>query len=571
MQTLSYFSRPDADGLSGSAELDNIWNQLKKLRYDVFAKELQQYPENNQESLDDPGEHFLVLLEQETLIGYVSVNSPESEGFRITKYFGDEILDAVKSNFASKSVIYEVRGLTVNNEYRSRGVARLLMLGALKFIQSNGADAIIAMGHTSVLPMYEEIGMTILNNFQASAGDIVFYPMSASVSHLCELVETELSNIELTSVDYQDDACYHGGASWNESGFDFKRRNELIVADVLDSPFPPCPEVMEVISENLISSCHESPPTQCEPLIDKIAEVRQISKENVLVSSGSSSLMFSLLPQMINEESSVLVLSPMYGEYLHILTHLIRCHVTHFPLYPENGFVIDLTEFVNLARTHDAVIIVNPNSPTGVYNANLNSAVGDILDQENGESNCKMIWVDETYIEYVDDAVSLEKLTSRYDELIICKSMSKCYALSGLRVAYAVTANALRLRRFIPPWAVSLPAQLGAIAALSNPNYYLNQYMIVHENRNIFNEDLRKLGFTTYPSVANYILTQLPDSVTHSSNQFIALCREQDVFIRDAENMGVTLDSRYVRFAVRSRDENLRIISCLEKLLSEFT
>ena len=52
----------------------------------------------------------------------------------------------------------------------------------------------------------------------------------------------------------------------------------------------------------------------------------------------------------------------MYGEYLHILTHLIRCHVTHFPLYPENGFVIDLTEFVNLARTHDAVIIVNPNS-----------------------------------------------------------------------------------------------------------------------------------------------------------------------------------------------------------------
>ena len=46
MQTLSYFSRPDADGLSGSAELDNIWNQLKKLRYDVFAKELQQYPEN---------------------------------------------------------------------------------------------------------------------------------------------------------------------------------------------------------------------------------------------------------------------------------------------------------------------------------------------------------------------------------------------------------------------------------------------------------------------------------------------------------------------------------------------
>ena len=100
MQTLSYFSRPNTERLSESAKLDNIWNQLKKLRYDVFAKELQQYPENDQQSLDDPGEHFLVLLEQETLIGYVSVNSPGSESFRITKYFGDEIWTL--DNFSSK-------------------------------------------------------------------------------------------------------------------------------------------------------------------------------------------------------------------------------------------------------------------------------------------------------------------------------------------------------------------------------------------------------------------------------------------------------------------------------------
>ena len=145
--------------------------------------------------------------------------------------------------------------------------------------------------------------------------------------------------------------------------------------------------------------------------------------------------------------------------------------------------------------------------------------------------------------------------------------MSKCYALSGLRVAYAVTANAAFLRRFIPPWSVSLPAQIGAIAALSNEEYYAEQYSIVHENRTELNKQLVQLGFKTYPSVANYILTKLPDSVAHSSNQFIALCREKDVFVRDAENMGVTLDSRYVRFAVKSKIENQRIIDCLTDLL----
>ena len=145
--------------------------------------------------------------------------------------------------------------------------------------------------------------------------------------------------------------------------------------------------------------------------------------------------------------------------------------------------------------------------------------------------------------------------------------MSKCYALSGLRVAYAVTTKAGFLRKFIPPWSVSLPAQLGAIAALSNQEYYAEQYSIVHENRVELNKQLIHLGFETYPSVANYILTRLPESIGLSSNQFIILCRQQDVFIRDAENMGVTLDSRYVRLAVKSRIENQRIIDCMTNLL----
>ena len=248
---------------------------------------------------------------------------------------------------------------------------------------------------------------------------------------------------------------------------------------------------------------------------------------------------------------------------------MIGCHVTHFPLHPEEGFVIDQVSFVDIARQHDAVIIVNPNSPTGVYNSNLAEMIATILDSKEGKSNCKLIWVDETYIEYVSDAVSLEPLTSEHEELIICKSMSKCYALSGLRVAYAVTSQASHLRRFIPPWSVSLPAQIGAIAALNNQEYYAKQYSIVHQNRAELNQQLMELGFQTFPSVANYILTKLPDSVSHSSNQFIALCREQDVFIRDAENMGVTLDSRYVRFAVKTKIENQRIIDCLTHLLEK--
>ena len=567
MNKLSYFSKPNKDNLEGSEELNQIWQHITKLRYDVFAEELQQYPTNSTKQLDEPGQHFVTLSNERDLIGYVSINSPSDRKFRMENYFGTQVLEKITNNLSDNAVIHEVRGLTINPDYRNQGFAKFLMMAALKFCYENSANNIIAMGHSEVLPMYRGIGMHVFENYNITAGDVVFYPMIADIEQLMTLAGDAIHELQIQNLSQHEDACYHGGASWDESGFDFIRRKELVVADVLDSPFPPCPEVMQLISENIISSCHESPPTQCEPLIEKISQVRNINAKNILVSSGSSSLMFSLMPNLLNEDSSVLILSPMYGEYLHILTHLIGCHVTHFPLHPEEGFVIDRVNFVDLARQHDAVIIVNPNSPTGVYNPDLAEMVTTILDRTEGNSNCKLIWVDETYIEYVSDAVSLESLTSIHQELIICKSMSKCYALSGLRVAYAVTSQASYLRKFIPPWSVSLPAQIGAIAALTNQEYYAKQYSIVHQNRAELNQQLIQLGFQTFPSVANYILTKLPDAVSHSSNQFIALCREQDVFIRDAENMGVTLDSRYVRFAVKSKMENHRIIDCLKRLL----
>ena len=137
----------------------------------------------------------------------------------------------------------------------------------------------------------------------------------------------------------------------------------------------------------------------------------------------------------------------MYGEYLHILTHLIGCNVTHFPLYPDEGFDIDKEGLISISREHDAVILVNPNSPTGVYCEDMEDIIRGILSNKNGQTNCKTIWVDETYIEYVKGYQSLENLTEDFHELIVCKSMSKCYALSGLRAAYAVTSNANYLRK----------------------------------------------------------------------------------------------------------------------------
>ena len=156
----------------------------------------------------------------------------------------------------------------------------------------------------------------------------------------------------------------------------------------------------------------------------------------------------------------------MYGEYSHILQHVIGCNITYFVLQDDKGFKINPDELISQASEHDAVIFVNPNSPTGVYCEEMSEIVQKIAKSRNSNSICEMIWIDETYINYLPNAESLEPLCESLPELVVCKSMSKCYALSGLRVAYAVTKQMSKLRKFIPPWAVSLPGQLAAVAAL---------------------------------------------------------------------------------------------------------
>ncbi len=536
------------------------------LRHQVYADELQQYDANTEQQLEDPGRHFIACMHGTKLAGYISLNSPNEQPFRVSKYFSQDTLDKTLYSKCGErlSSTYEVRALTVSSEFRGQQISAKLMAYALKLVlEYNGTD-IVAMGHSEVVDLYRKIGMTVYDQHGVQYGKTHYYPMYVD-PQIARTMHAE----KMSEVEDEDDACYHGGKSWDTSKFDFEIRDTLVVADVLDSPFPPCPEALQVLREQLERCCQESPPTQCEELIETIAEIRNVQSKHVAVSSGSSSLMFSFLPQLLTSESKVLVLSPMYGEYSHILTHVIGCEMTNFALHREDGFNIDADKLVKQARQHDAVIFVNPNSPTGVYCDKMGEIVQRIQDESESLSRCKMIWVDETYIDYIPEAHSLESLVATTPSLIVCKSMSKCYALSGLRVAYAVSQKMTDLRRFIPPWAVSLPGQLAAVAALKNPAYYSEQYAIIHQQRTVLSQQLREQNFSVLPGVANFILTFLPEDTHHSSSTFIDACKQKGVFIRDAQNMGVTLGDNSVRFAIRSSKENERILECVKEVLSQ--
>ena len=163
--------------------------------------------------------------------------------------------------------------------------------------------------------------------------------------------------------------------------------------------------------------------------------------------------------------------------------------------------------------------------------------------------------------------MAVERFAASRPNIIVCKSMSKVYALSGVRVAYLCAGphQLEPLRPLTPPWAVSLPGQVAAVEALKDANYYALRYRETHALRTELAGALRALNWTVIPGMANFLLCHLPDNGPNAVT-VIARCRERGLFLRDASAMGSQLGDRAVRIAVKDPATNRRMIEILREL-----
>jgi histidinol-phosphate/aromatic aminotransferase/cobyric acid decarboxylase-like protein len=172
-------------------------------------------------------------------------------------------------------------------------------------------------------------------------------------------------------------------------------------------------------------------------------------------------------------------------------------------------------------------------------------------------------------VEYAGRDESLEQFAAQSNNIVVCKSMSKVYALSGVRAAYLCAAPRLveELRSITPPWAVSLPGQIAAVAALRDPDYYAGRYRETHALRDQLIADLHaRVELETVPSVANFVLCHLPPDGPDAAS-VCAHCRTYGVYLRDAANMSRSLGTHALRIAVKNAEANRQVVDILSRVL----
>ena len=545
--------------------------QIYRIRHAVYADELGQHagnPEGRLQDALDAENDYIVLLDEDQVAAFVSFTPPSARAFSIDKYFqrGDLPL-----RFHDR--LYELRLLTVRDDYRHTAALRLLVRATFDHLHARGATEAIAIGRRELLGMYARIGFKRLG-LTTQSGRVVYELMRIDEDGFrrqsARILATEASALATPAA--TNDApvtAYHGGAFFEAIGprFDaLDAKDEVISADVLDAWFDPAPEVIETITRHAGWSFRTSPPTHAEGVLATLSEYRGLPEAHFVLGAGSSDLMFRAIRLWVTPHSRVLTLDPTYGEYGHILEQVIGCTPQRFMLREEDRYAVDLDALrAEFARGHDWIFLVNPNSPTGT--TLRHTELVSLLDALHSNTH---LWIDETYVDYVDPAMTLEPLAAARQRIVVCKSLSKCYGLSGLRAAYLCGDSELiaQVRRVTPPWVLGLPTQMAVIGALRNPDYYAGRWAETRRLRERLSTLLDGIGIETLGGQANFLLCSLRDrSIT--ARWLIERCRHRKLFLRSLDNFGSQINPHTFRIAVKDAETNQRMVGILADVLAE--
>ena len=301
-------------------------------------------------------------------------------------------------------------------------------------------------------------------------------------------------------------------------------------------------------------------------LKEALASHHCVSPGNITVANGSTELIH-LLPRLF-PKGRALIVAPPFAEYARALE---RCgwEWDYFQLKEEAGFRLDTAGLrQRLQEGWDLLFLCNPNNPAGsVHPPHDIARVVDLCRETD-----TFLILDEAFIDFCPEASAAGLLLSE-PEAVIFRSLTKFFAIPGLRLGYSIAHPEVsrRLTDLREPWSVNVVAQAAGLAALADAGYRQRTLTLIREEAAFLCAGLKAIpGLAPFPTAANYLLVRIEASPGLTAAAVRDRLLERRILIRDCANFP-GLDARYFRVAVRSREENLRLLDGLRWVLEQQT
>lgn len=274
---------------------------------------------------------------------------------------------------------------------------------------------------------------------------------------------------------------------------------EYIKLNTNESPYPPSPEVLRAVDENLLSGLRLYSDPECRRLREAIAKENGVSLENVFLGNGSDEVLSFIFMAYCDNKTGVSYPDISYGFYS-VYSDLYGLSKNEVPL--REDFSIDPRDYMNLGST---VVIANPNAPTG-----LCLSLEDI--EKIAKSNPhNLVAIDEAYVDFGGD--SGIELTKSCDNLLVVRTFSKSRSLAGARLGFAIgnpelIADLEKLRYSTNPFNVNSLSLAVGLAALEGKDYYDRIIYDIIQARECAAQKMREMGFDLTESRGNFLFAK---------------------------------------------------------------
>ncbi len=340
----------------------------------------------------------------------------------------------------------------------------------------------------------------------------------------------------------------HGGnrsASSRRTGIP---EDELIDFSASISPQGVPESVLRALKRHVLDLPHYPEPF-AEELSQSIEKRYRLERGSVLCGNGSTELIY-LLPRALRPRQ-VLLTAPTFSEYERACK-ATGARVVRLPLRSDDEFRIREDEFIRFMKGNGAgpcsmAFLCNPNNPTGQLLGKR--AVMEIAAAAR-RLKCYLV-VDEAFADFCPGSSVIGEVRNN-PYLIVLRSMTKFYALAGLRIGYCVLPRSVSDKVWDQkePWSVNRLAQTAGLAALRDAPYARSTLEQMKREKNFIERSLTQAGIEFVRSQANYYLVRI-----ENARSVVAALEQKGILVRDCSNFA-GLDGSYVRFAVRSRKEN---------------
>lgn len=282
-----------------------------------------------------------------------------------------------------------------------------------------------------------------------------------------------------------------------------------------------------------------------------------VDADDIVPGNGSTEIIRLFAEAVIENGDIVAIPSPTFGEYEQ------QCRLFGAGIRHVRFSDITSGEYGRLEGCK-AAFLCNPNNPDGLLLPRNEVERVVRYCRDNGI----LVVVDEAFIDLADPAQSVVQLVESYDNLLVMRSLTKCFAIPGLRLGFGVAgrdaAHILNMARLT--WNLDSIAVEAGIYLMDNAGSCLeaSRDFIKREREWLASRIGEIGGLRALPSSVNYFLVDV-SGTGMTSGEFAEKMMRERIIVRNCSSFPL-MDGQYIRVAVRNHEENMRLIDALSRV-----